>query len=184
MKFKFIVAALALAAGAAHADPFTVDAYANSSSGGTGLATINLTAGESFSVSASTDDLWNAGALPRFSDANGLTGNRYATASDDSGQSVGSLIGINFGNWTQDGFSAAYGSLVGRIGSGDYFLIGSSYNGIASTSGVLNLFYWDSNNYDNSGSVVATVAAVPEPETYALLLAGLGAVVFMARRRS
>ena len=34
-----------------------------------------------------------------------------------------------------------------------------------------------------AGSVVAGVAAVPEPETYGLLLAGLGMLGFIARRR-
>jgi len=34
-----------------------------------------------------------------------------------------------------------------------------------------------------SGSIISQVAQVPEPETYALFLAGLGAVGFMARRR-
>ena len=39
------------------------------------------------------------------------------------------------------------------------------------------------NTYGGSLDNVSLVAAVPEPETYALMMAGLGAVGFMARRR-
>ena len=34
-----------------------------------------------------------------------------------------------------------------------------------------------------SGTIVSAVSAIPEPETYALFLAGLGAIGFMTRRR-
>ncbi|MCZ2440541.1 MAG: FxDxF family PEP-CTERM protein, partial [Burkholderiales bacterium] len=45
--------------------------------------------------------------------------------------------------------------------------------------------FWiaDSPYYDNSGGVSLSVAAVPEPETWALMLAGLGLLGFAARRR-
>jgi len=189
MKLHSLFAALLLAgvsAANAATGAFEVKAYENSTSGGTGVDTFALLAGQSFSVSVAVDDLWNAGALPRWSNANGLTGNLYYGPGTDAQVPVyanGTLIGRNFGTLTLNGLTAAYGTLVGQIGSGNYFAIGSSYTGVASASGTLKLFYFDSNYGDNSGSILATVTAVPEPESYALLLAGLGLMGAVARRR-
>jgi hypothetical protein len=71
---------------------------------------------------------------------------------------------------------------VGQIGAGNYFVVGTNFSGVAGSSGVLKLYYWDSNNDDNSGSVAANVSVVPEPDTLALMLAGLGALAVRARR--
>ena len=131
------LAALAVSA-AAHATPYTVKAFDNSSIGGTGLATISLLAGQSYSVSAGSNDLWSAGPLPRYSDADGLTYSRFASATDDSGQAVGTQIGADFGLYSQGNLAAAYGTLVGQIDSGDYFVIGSAFNGVAAATGTLN----------------------------------------------
>lgn len=194
MKFTSSLKPLALAcaiaasamANAASGD-FVVDALANSTNGGSGQETFALVAGQQFSVSVDSNDLWNAGALPRWSNADGLTGNLYySTGTTDS--QVGSyldgvLIGQNFGSRTQGGLTAAYGTLVGQIGSGNFFKIGTSYAGTAASSGMLKLYYFDSNSGDNSGSILAQVTAVPEPETYAMLLAGLGLMGGIARRR-
>ena len=183
MKKMMIGGALALAALSAQAAPFTVDAFGNSSSGGTGLASIVLAAGQAFTVTASTDDLWSAGALPRWSDGDGLTYNRYANGLDDSGQVVGTYIGANFGTWTQNGHSAAYGALVGEIG-GQWITLGTNFNGVAPAAGTLNLYYWDSNYGDNTGRITFNVTAVPEPSTYLMMGAGLLMLGALRKRKA
>jgi PEP-CTERM motif len=178
------VAAALLLAGAAHASTVvTVDALADSwnSGTGTGLDTgIALTSGESFTVAVAADDLWSAGALPRWSNANGLTATTFATGSDESGQPAGTQIGADFG--LVDGFS--FGELVGQIDNGAFFAVGTDFNGTANATGTLKLFYWDTFTGDNSGSVAATVSVVPEPGSLALVLAGLGIVGGLSRRRA
>lgn len=183
---SMLASLLVLTAVTVQAAPFTVDALLNSSSGsGVGLNTgINLSAGEVFTVSVGVNDLWSAGALPRWSNADGLVGNLFATAGDESGAAPGTLIGQNFGLHSQNGLSAPFGTLVGEL-SGTFFTLGTSFSGPAPVAGTLHLFYWDSNNADNTGSVVAEVnrSAVPEPGTGILLTLGLVGL-FNSLRRS
>jgi hypothetical protein len=189
MKRAFLASLAAgalLAAGGAHAATFVVSAMGNSSTDGVGLSTIALTSGETFQVSVDPTDLWSAGALPRWSNANGLTGNRLATGSDESGEAAGTLIGQDFGLWTQNGLSAPFGTLVGEL-NGVFKVLGTDFSGAAWNTGTLNLFYWDSNNFDNSGSVTADVraaiAALPEPASWGLMILGFGMTGAMCRRR-
>jgi len=182
-----LVAGVVAVVAQANAVQYTVDAYANSSSGGTGVGTVMLDAGDWFSISVSPTDLWNAGALPRWSNANGLTGNLYATGSDESGQPSGILIGRNFGLWTVGSFSAPYGALVGQVGGGSFFFVGTSFNGQAANSGQLFLYYWDSNYSDNSERVTINADIqnnrVPEGGlTIALLATGLLGLAGLRRK--
>jgi hypothetical protein len=181
-----LLAAAPLPAAAAN---FSVDALVNSAniSGGTvtgtGLDTISLTAGQNFSVTSSTNDLWSLGSLPRYSDADGLTGDRLAAAADDSGQPVNTLIGADFGLVTANGLTASYGTLVGEI-SGVFEILGSDFHGPAWATGTLTLFNWDTNTSDNTGAILVDVStgAAPEPAAWALMLAGFFSMGFMARR--
>lgn len=184
-RLNLVVAALAIvAAPAAHAASFVVNAAANSSTGGTGLATVSLNLGDAFTVSASLADLWNAGPLPRWSNANGLVTTLLATGSDESGAAAGTQIGANFGTHTQSGLTAPFGALVGEIG-GVYQLLGANFSGPAWATGTLNLHYWDSNNGDNSDFITVNVASgvVPEPASWAMLITGFGLVGATLRRR-
>jgi hypothetical protein len=122
-----------------------------------------------------------------------------ATITLSFSDTVGSLYMsmVSVGNWSQpvryqfnDPFSVV--SSGGNIWGDGYFevngtgdiITGTEHNGILLISG----------NFGPSHPLVFTVmdpeawhgfnvAAVPEPETYAMMLAGLGMVGFMARRR-
>ena len=182
LRSSLALAAFGMASGA-NAATFIVDAAANSSSGGTPLASIFLNAGDSFTVSSSLNDLWNAGSLPRWSDGNGLVGPRFASALDDSGEAPGTQIGQLFTPlWTQNGHTSAYGSLVGEIG-GVYQTLGANFSGPAWGTGTLNLSYWDSNSGDNTGSIAFAIGAVPEPATWLSMILGFGLVGGALRRR-
>jgi hypothetical protein len=191
-----VLAPIALAFGlsvssAASAATFVVDALADSANSGAGLGlpTLVLTTGDFLVSDAALDDLWSAGALPRWSDANGLTGDRFATGTDESGEPAGTLIGQDFGLLNINGFSAPFGSLVGQIGTGpgSYRLLGTHFAGPAWGNGVLTLFYWDSFTADNSNSITVDLTTrggvVPEPAGWALMIIGFGATGALLRRR-
>ncbi len=177
-----LVSASLLYANPAEAATFLVDSAANSSTGGAGLATIEVAAGQRIQINSSTNDLWSLGALPRFSDGNGLVGDRFATALDDSGQAVGTRIGRSFGRWTQNGLSAPFGILVGEI-DGVYRPLGANGVHTAWGTGTLKLYNWDNNRGDNSGAISFALAIVPEPATWAMLIAGFTLIGTGLRRR-
>lgn len=183
---KFLTVALAVAAiPCTQAIMVTVDAQVNSSGGsGTGFDTgISLVTGQAFASSADVNDLWNAGALPRWSNADGLNGDLFATGSDESGAAAGTKIGQDFGLLG----AFHYGSLVGKIGSGDFFKLGTSFSGNANADGTLMLYYWDSNSYDNTESIKVTFkvdngnTAVPDQGGLILSVLGFGMLALFSR---
>jgi hypothetical protein len=131
------------------ASVFTVKAMENSIGGGTGLNTgIQVQPGQLMVISVDPRDTWSAGAADRTSNANGL----------------GNPFGGNYGLYTRGSQSFLYGSLVGSIDNGTtYFSVGTNLTMTALTNGTLKLYYWDSNNYNNSGSVRVSVSIYSGP---------------------
>ena len=179
-----LIAAMAMFPALASAATYVVDATKNTAGGNVGVQTIALAAGQGFTVTADANQMWAAGVMPRWSNADGLSRDFYASGSDLSQMSTGTLIGQFWGYYGQDDVLAPYGTLFGRIGSA-WYNIGSNYSGIAASNGVLELFYWDFDGGDNIGSLVVTaVSAVPEPSTWFMMLTGFGLAGFALRRRA
>ncbi len=181
MKFNAILAA-ALTLGCAlssHAAPlptetftFITDAMANSTTNGVGAtsgAGVYVTAGSAITF-ATAEATWH-----------GADDGNYAVLSTDANGAVGTYWSV----YLNGAGTVPIGALVGDIG-GVYELIGAGTTTLnAWGTGELFLEYADINNYDNSGTQTSQVTvAVPEPTNVALLLAGLGMMGVVARRRS
>ena len=108
---------------------------------------------------------------------------------NSAGQSVASNSG-NLNSSVSDLFSYVVGS------SGDYFLTVSAYqntplDAFGNDLGDTNGYWYGATTFDSwsgdafgSGHYGLQITAVPEAETYAMMLAGLGLVGWAARRRT
>ncbi len=142
-----------------------VDAKGNSLVGGTAFDTgVFLAEGQAFNVSALATDLWdNSDTDPTYlSNANGHA----------------------FQMGTIDGFTDAIGSLIGEIGNGPLFHVGTTFAANAYAAGELKFFYFDSDADNNTGAVHVSVTAVPEPMNIALMGLAFGAFALSRRRKA
>jgi hypothetical protein len=113
------------------------------------------------------------------------------TAPNTIGTGIGAASASSGNAYLLGGSSSPGTTLNGGIVFEYLFANNTSANfalltGVASNTGAsVNTAYDGVFNFDYAaGTLTYTVAAVPEPSTYAMLLAGLVAVGFLARRRS
>jgi hypothetical protein len=89
---------------------------------------------------------------------------------------AGAIMMNDFGPPTSSAFASAALALSAAKSNDPYFFT------LAAPT-IVNFWIDDNNHADNTGGSSILITAVPEPETYAMLLAGLGLLGFTARRR-
>ena len=104
----------------------------------------------------------------------------------DPGSLSGSAVAINFGTYNILGLTVTLqDSSFAVIGSDATPADGFSFSGLSAGTYALNVLGYATGSTGGfyAGGVIAETAPIPEPETYAMMLAGLGAIGFLAARR-
>jgi len=110
----------------------------------------------------------------------------YSFTIVNPGELSGSIVPINFGAYDILGLKVTLqDSTFTKIGEDSSPWDGFTFSSLAAGNYALNVLGYANGSSGGfyAGGMVATTAPVPEPETYAMMLAGLAAVGFMAVRR-
>jgi len=160
--------AVALLSSNAHSATFNVSAVDNIAWGGTsGVETgLSFSAGETISGSVDSNDIWTASTshINFYSNADGVDGK----------------------NWTYNGLTTTFGTLVGGINN-NFFVLGTEFDVIAPETGLLSLFYWDDIAIDNAGlvnvAINSGVSNVPVPAAVWLFGPGMLGLLGASRKK-
>ncbi len=118
--------------------------------------------------------------------APGIFQDVYSFVLGNPGSLSGNAVAINFGPYNILGLTVTLqDSSFAVIGSDSSPATGFTFSGLAAGSYALNVLGFATGETGGfyAGGFIAETAPIPEPETYALMLAGLGVVGFMAARR-
>ena len=136
-------------------------------------------------VNQSSPDSFISGGYWGLSTSNALDlrGNNTQNFTPAAGNVVYTWWGYNTQSVYQEGSTASFSITLDNVSVGNSAAAITTYWGFSTPTAS----QFTTNEYGNYTtyltSVVSPVAAVPEPETYAMLLTGLGLIGFIARRR-